>query len=499
MITLHAERFEDQVRGCWLGKNIGGTLGGPFEGRREILDVKGYTTPAGSPLPNDDLDLQLVWLKAVIEHGAGRINAALLSEYWIDCIPAPFGEYGVCKMNLRAGLLPPLSGSVHNPILQHSNGAWIRSEIWACLLPACPDAALRLAYEDASVDHGAGEGMVAALFTTAVESAAFVLSDPRELLGIGLSKIPAQSYVARAVRIALAAYDEGIPWQEARERVVQDSVPELGWFQAPANIGFFVIGWLWGEGDFGKSLLVATNCGDDTDCTAATLGAILGIIHGARKIPREWTEPIGDQIVTVAIDRSKGQSFWPATLSRLTELTLRETPKALAALGAGVELSSSPTALPPPEELGFDSPTIAHDLCARSAFAVRVETPSAFLTLDYQRAPILRPGEPFPVLVDIENRCADHSQFEITWHLPPGLRVLEGRSTSVFRLLRWYEGVLMRRGKGAPRAPERFTLLADATLETTVRGVLEVRPQGRPNATFLPVVFLNEAPGERPL
>lgn len=67
-------------------------------------------------------------------------------------------------------------------------------------------------------------------------------------------------------------------------------------YEAPGNIGIMIIGWLYGEDDFGKSLCIACNCGEDTDCTCATLGAILGIIHGRKGIPGKWVEPIGDVI-----------------------------------------------------------------------------------------------------------------------------------------------------------------------------------------------------------
>lgn len=37
-------------------------------------------------------------------------------------------------------------------------------------------------------------------------------------------------------------------------------------FDAPENVAFVVLGLLYGEGDFGKSLIIANNCGEDTDC-----------------------------------------------------------------------------------------------------------------------------------------------------------------------------------------------------------------------------------------
>ena len=71
----------------------------------------------------------------------------------------------------------------------------------------------------------------------------------------------------------LDAFDAGEDWKTARNRVVADSA-DLGWFQAPANVAFTILGLLYGGGDFGRSVCLAVNCGDDTDCTGATCGAV---------------------------------------------------------------------------------------------------------------------------------------------------------------------------------------------------------------------------------
>ncbi len=63
---------------------------------------------------------------------------------------------------------------------------------------------------------------------------------------------------------------------------------------------------------------LAVNCGEDADCTAATLGSVLGIIMGADKIPQKWIEPIGDEIKTISLDLTDGDLKIPATVSELT-------------------------------------------------------------------------------------------------------------------------------------------------------------------------------------
>ena len=302
-MKLNYSEYKDKVYACWTGKNIGGTMGAPYEGVREILDVKGFSSAPGKPLPNDDLDLQLVWLHAAEHEGPAFITADVLGEYWLSFIDGYWNEYGIAQRNMERGLVPPLCGDFANA-WKHSNGAWIRTEVWATLAPCYPDLAVRFAVEDAKVDHGFGEGTYAAAFVAAVESAAFVVDGIDELIGIGLSKIPADCRTAQSIKLAIECHKNGKTPVEARN-AVREANADIGdgWFQAPSNVGFVVIGLLYGEGDFKKSVLTALNCGDDTDCTAGTVGAIMGIIHGTKGLPEDWCEYIGDEIVTATVNQ----------------------------------------------------------------------------------------------------------------------------------------------------------------------------------------------------
>lgn len=233
------------------------------------------------------------------------MDARILGEYWLKYVPVDWNEYGVGKRNMRAGLLPPISGEFDNAQWKHSNGAFCRTEIWACLAPGCPALAVRMAREEACVDHGAAEGTMASVFLTALESAAFVEHDRERLIAIGLSMIPADSTLARAACAATEAKKQGKTWAEARQAVIEASEDRQkyasGWFQSPRNIAFIIVGWLYGEEDFAKTLCATVNCGDDTDATGAAIGSILGILHGTKIIPRDWIEPIGKSIEPIAV------------------------------------------------------------------------------------------------------------------------------------------------------------------------------------------------------
>lgn len=324
-LILERAKFRDKVYACWLGKNIGGTLGGPLEGRKYAHALTFYDPLPSKAAPNDDLDLQLVWLKMLEDHGPDP-SLRTFAEYWSRyACRYPWNEYGFFMRNFARGLRPPVAGCFENYFVDEM-GSPIRSEIWACLHPADPQAAARMAWKDSALDHAGGEGMYGEMFWAALQSAAFVESDPLTLIRIGLNMIPLSSHVGRSIREALWCHQNGKSWGEARERIAT----RFGHLQpcnAVPNHGFTIIGWLYGQ-DFGDRLCKAVNCGYDTDCTGATLGALLGILGGLEGIPRKWSAPVGEQIV---LHKFTGDCNPPATLKELTERTVALTEKAIAA------------------------------------------------------------------------------------------------------------------------------------------------------------------------
>ena len=122
---MDLKEYRDRVSGCWLGKNIGGTLGMPMEWERKKNNVTYYTHDiTGEPLPNDDLDIQILWLLALEEKGID-VDAKVLGEYFNEYMIFTHAEYGTAKTNLRAGLQPPVSGSFNNSF-KDSCGSYIR-------------------------------------------------------------------------------------------------------------------------------------------------------------------------------------------------------------------------------------------------------------------------------------------------------------------------------------------------------------------------------------
>ena len=166
--------------------------------------------------------------------------------------------------------------------------------------------------------------MYGEMFWSALESAAFVVSDPKTLIRIGLNMIPIHSQISRVIKEALWCQENGLRWAEAREKIVT-FYGHYSPCNAIPNHGFIMLGLLYGQ-DFGDKLCKAVNCGYDTDCTGATLGSLLGIIDGTKGIPKKWKEPIGEKIILHKFTHLDGA---PNTVAELTERVGRIADKIL--------------------------------------------------------------------------------------------------------------------------------------------------------------------------
>ncbi len=495
--TLNRKDYLDKVIACWLGKNVGGTLGMPVEWRRQINNISFYLQDlTGDPVPNDDLDLQLVWLTALENHGVD-IDAHTLADYWLLDITPHYNEYGVGKMNLRRGLLPPLSGTVDN-IYKDSCGSFIRTEIWACIAPGMPAVAARYAYEDAIVDHGDGEGTYAAVMVAAMQSAAFVLADLRKLIEIGLSYIPADCGVAKAVKLAVKLFDEGKDWRTIRDEVlrhhrgkaflgarwaISDEDFNKGFFDGklgydvPSNIALFVLGLLVGGDDFNKMMCTTVNCGEDTDCTAATAGALWGIMRGQAGIPEKWITPIGRGITTLCLNIAEMNV--PRTVDELTARTARIAQQVI--LRQKMEdaiCCDAPTDLSAVDAKGLMVPE-GLDLFD-SLQGPRFRFPLFTIRTAFPEGPYARSGQPTRVRIMVVNHHCVPAPLMTRWFCPEGWSVTPGGETTTFC------------NQAAFREPAimDFTLSCESVKQGVNRFVVQITPANRAQVMNIPITLI---------
>ncbi len=285
--------YRRQLEGCWLGKNVGGILGTPFEGFPTVNEIEYYTPVPERALPNDDVELQVMYAAALDRLPRVEINREVLADIWRKHFSFHCDEYAVALRNLALGIRPPWSGSFDNAFTA-GMGAAIRSELWACLAPGNPALAARFAREDACIDH-AGEGIDAEVFLAALESGAFVGTDLEKLIREAMTFLPSDSLLKTAIRDLLTHHRNGGNWLSARNLIFDRYATEFK-TDVRSNVPFTVLALLYGGGDFGKTICTAVNCGMDTDCSAATAGAVMGILN-PDGISESWLKPVGRELV----------------------------------------------------------------------------------------------------------------------------------------------------------------------------------------------------------
>ena len=457
--------YRAQVLGCWLGKAIGGTLGMPFEGESGPLNLSFYTPDPTEMLPNDDLDLQIVWACVLDTMDEVRVDRHILSQAWLDHVEFPWDEYGVALRNLRDGLKAPLTGSYDN-WFTHGMGAPIRSEIWACLAPGNPQLAAAYAYEDACVDHG-GEGVWGEVFLAALQSAAFRERDPATLLNDALCLLPKTSRTRLAVEDTVRWWRESGDWKAVRTQIL-DAHGRDNFTDAPMNIAFTVLGWLAGEGDFGRAICIAVNCGMDTDCTGATVGALMGILD-PDCIPQRWIDPIGRSVV---LSDGIVHLEAPETIDDFTDLIIRLRKRL---------------------DQKMPSASVTHQSADGLKIGVAIEYS------DQMPAPDAKPQLAFPMLLTLSGTVGEISTGDFgdeVLLIRYGFQLGDGRSVRIMfntpepcRV--WIDGVFAFGRDGGPMAPSFHRAPKDQCIDLHLSGgthdllAAVRRPTTRPTAEWV--------------
>lgn len=384
-MQLNYTRYLDQVLGGWIGKSMGGAIGARFEGYKGWIEIQPEEMFPASMPPNDDLDLQVLWLKVLEEKGSA-LTSEDLAAAWLEGCWYPFNEYGIFRRNWRLGIHPPYSGRYTNQFWETGEGCPIRSEIWGYAFPGAPDLAAKFAEKDGTLDH-TEQSVGAEKMLAAMASMAFFVPDVRRLAAMFLHYLPAGTPIERLTRAAFQAYDQGLSLRDARDRLMAlDGVPEA--CDSQINIPFTFLGLLYGGNDLEKVMLSALACGYDTDCTVASAAALVGQMLGASRIPAALKQAVGDELV-MGIQYNRPEM----TLSALACDTARVGVLLSRSLQTGIEIEDAPMFEP---------------------FPAGAVEPQACLRVEYDGLPCAAPGEPVTVTVAVEGAIPQGAEIGIT-------------------------------------------------------------------------------------
>lgn len=290
--------YLDKVQGGWLGQCIGVTLGTPWEFRVSYPDdvITSYESgrfgkmPDGTP-EQDDVLTEMAVLAGMRETGP-NLNYDNLTEIWRKHVPvkAVYCASRTAMEAIEEGIKGPDSGSPNYNTWWHSIDAQIQGELMGLLTPGMGNPSRTYASMMAHMDNYA-EGADGGIFVSCCMSEAFFEKDVEKLVRKALRSIHRDSAYARMVRDMLKWHRKCGDWHDTRNLLAKHYA-DHGHVGAVLNGGAVILALLYGQGDFEKTICIATMAGWDSDCNPATAGAIVGCMIGARAIPPKWSEPI---------------------------------------------------------------------------------------------------------------------------------------------------------------------------------------------------------------
>jgi len=355
-IVLSDSELYNRIYGGWLGRCAGCLLGKPVEGLAkdqieqwlrlaEAYPLSNYFPPLPTHtkgLPewllerwerlmggktrallgsincmarDDDIDYTIMGLQILETYGPS-FTTMNIGDSWLSLLPyrQVYTAERVAYRNLVNGILPPESATYMNPYREWI-GAQIRGDMWGYVAPGAPDLAADMAFRDARLSH-VKNGIYGEMFISAMISAAFTAESIDDIIEAGLSVIPRDSRLAEAVKDTVSWGRQSNDWRDTWLRVVQ----KYGHYHPVHtinNAAFVILGLVYGQGDYERTITTSVMCGLDTDCNGATSGSILGVMLGARDLPDKWIKPLKDRV------ESSITGYTGIRISELAKRTLR--------------------------------------------------------------------------------------------------------------------------------------------------------------------------------
>ncbi len=363
---IAVREYQDKVHASWLGQIVGNIYGLAYEFRfiespgpdefpygfgASLERVRG----ADGAFSDDDTDVEYMYLLQMERHGIEPTYRQLSEAWKYHVRDRIWAANRMALALMRAGYSPPLTGN------RDYNPQWFQidpqlvNEIWAVTAPGMVDYATAKSAWAARITND-GFGIEPTIHYAAMYAAAFFEDDIGRLIDIGTSALPAGARFAGVVEHMKGLhrrYPED--WRAARREMaghyyygnsgMQGGALEYGAFHYNAhawppldailNGACAILALLYGEGDFQRTLDLASAMGFDADNQAATLSGLLGIVHGTAGIPSDLLYPLGRD----EWDHPYNDFYKNVTRHDLPDASLRDMAARMAAQGEKVILA----------------------------------------------------------------------------------------------------------------------------------------------------------------
>jgi ADP-ribosylglycohydrolase len=303
----------DKIKGGWAGQTIGCTFGGPTEFRYRGTFIQDY-----QPIPWYD-----GYMKWWYEHSPGLYDDIYMDLTFVDVfekegLDAPASSFAkafanaeyalwhanqAARYNILNGIMPPKSGHwLTNP---HADDIdfQIEADFAGLMSPGMVNSASEICDRIGHIMNY-GDGWYGGVYVAAMYSLAFVSNDINYVVEEGLKSIPAESQFAQCMRDVIQWHkqypdDWKMTWFQTQKKWAEDIGCPDGVFNtfnidAKINAAWILLGLLYGEKDFGKTISISARGGDDSDCNPASAGGILATMIGYKNIPEYWKQGLAE-------------------------------------------------------------------------------------------------------------------------------------------------------------------------------------------------------------
>ena len=300
-ITISEDIVVDKLKGGWVGQMAGVTWGAPTEFRWQGSRMLDLSVPAWTPkkinagFDQDDIYVEIAFLDAMKDHGV-NCSWETLGDYFRDTDFQLWHANREGRDNLTRGIPSPDSGHyTHN--LHCDDIDWqIESDFVGQMCPGQVNTAIEIAWRSGHVMNY-GDGVYGGVFVAAMHAEAYTASSIDEIIEAGRQAVPEGSEYRQVIKDVIAWKEQGKTWEQTWQLLQDkwgkdDRCPEGA--DTPFNIdaklngAYILIGLLYGGGDFEKSMQIAMQSGQDSDCNPSSVGGILGTYLGFSNIPDKW-------------------------------------------------------------------------------------------------------------------------------------------------------------------------------------------------------------------
>lgn len=311
--TISKDQLKDKIKGGWAGQTIGVTYGAPVEFQYNGTLINDYKkipwydgllkkTMTDNPGVYDDLYMDLTFVEVFQREGldapvSSHANAFAHAGYML------WHANQAARYNILNGIPAPASGHWKNNPHADCIDYQIEADFAGLMSPAMPNTASAISDKIGHIMNY-GDGWYGGVYIGAMYTLAFRYDNIRFIVTEALKTIPKNTRYYQCISDVIAWHrkypnDWKQTWFEVQKKWTDDKGCPDGVYapfniDATVNSAYVVIGLLYGNADYTKTIEIATRCGQDADCNPSSAAGILGTMLGYSKIPAYWKQGLSD-------------------------------------------------------------------------------------------------------------------------------------------------------------------------------------------------------------